>query len=207
MPERGPYAKGRERREAILAATLEVFAQSGYRGTSLRAIAKELGIGASLVQHYFSTREELLTEVIRAWDAENRRRSDGLPMLDAFLSNIEHNMSIPGLVHLYTAYAVEATDPDHAARPFFDQRYRDMTVRFVKDLTQRQSAGTAPADLDVAEAAQLIIATCEGLQIQWLHSAEFDIYQKFWQFLATLGIEPYRSHPPHPAVEDAVSVA
>ena len=78
MPGRGPYAKGRERREAILAATLEVFAQSGYRGTSLRAIARELGIGSSLIQHYFDTREELLTEVIKAWDGENARLSAGL---------------------------------------------------------------------------------------------------------------------------------
>lgn len=207
MAERGPYAKGRKRREAILAATLEVFSQSGYRATSLRAIAKELGIGASLIQHYFTTREELLTEVIRAWDAENRRRSDGIPMLDAFLANIEHNMSIPGLVHLYTAYAIEATDPDHTARPFFDQRYCDMTDRFIEDLTQRQSAGTVPADLDVLKTARLIIATCEGLQIRWLHSADFDMYQEFWQFLATLGIEPYRSQSPHPSVQDVEAVA
>ncbi|MFF2773141.1 TetR/AcrR family transcriptional regulator, partial [Streptomyces bacillaris] len=122
MANRGPYAKGRERRDAILGATVALFSTTGYRGTSFRAIADELGITATLIQHYFPTREELLTEVIRAWDDQNARASAGLPMIDAFLGNIRRNTRIPGLVRLYTAYAVESGDPDHAARPFFQER-------------------------------------------------------------------------------------
>jgi len=127
MYERGPYAKGRERREAILQTTLDVFSQSGYRGASLRAIARELEISPALLQHYFSTREELLQEVVMEWDAENDRRSKGLTFLAHWLMNIRHNATIPGLIRVYTAFAVEATDPQHAARDFFHARYERLT--------------------------------------------------------------------------------
>ena len=196
MASRGPYAKGRERREAILTATVAAFSRTGYRGTSIRAIAQEIGITPTLIQHYFPTREELLTEVIRAWDEQNARASDGIPMIDGFLGNIRRNARIPGLVRLYTAYAVEASDPDHVARPFFRERYAAMTRMFDDDIRARQEAGTAPADLDPADTARLLIATCEGLQVRWLHDGDFDIHGAFWEHLGSLGFEPYRSSPP-----------
>lgn len=196
MSERGPYAKGRERREAILGATLESFSQSGYRGTSLRSIARELGIAPSLIQHYFASREELLTEVIKAWDAQNAELEGDLPMIDAFLLGILHNMSIPGLVRLYTAYSVEASDPEHPARQFFERRYAEMTQSFITDLRQRQADGTAAPDLDPEETARTLIATCEGLQIRWLHKPDFDMHDVFWRFVGSLGIEPYASSEP-----------
>jgi len=46
---RGHYAKGLERREAILRTTLELFAQHGARGASLRAIARELDVSPALL--------------------------------------------------------------------------------------------------------------------------------------------------------------
>jgi AcrR family transcriptional regulator len=186
--ERGPYAKGIERREAILAATLEVFSQSGYRKTSLRAIARELHITPTLIQHYFTSRDDLLTAVIKAWDAENGRLNEGLSMIDAFLHGIRHNMSIPGLVRLYTAYSVEASDPDHPARPYFEQRYQNLTTEMAKDIRRLQDLG------DVAESgvperlARTLIAACEGLQVRWLLNPDFDMYEEFTFVLEELSI-------------------
>lgn len=188
--ERGPYAKGRERREAILKATLEVFSEAGYRGASLRAIARELGISPALLQHYFSTREELLQEVVTAWDAENDRRSAGMTFLAHWLVNIKHNTEIPGLIRLYTALAVEATDPDHAARPYFKVRYSNLTDQIVDDIQAQKAAGLAPQDIDAPRVARLLIAACEGLQIRWLHSPDFDMYDEFVFLLREFGLTP-----------------
>ena len=102
-------------------------------------------------------------------------------------------MSIPGLVHLYTAFAVEATDPDHPAGPFFNNRYEQMTLNFVRDLRVRQQLGTVTSDVNLEDTARLLIATCEGLQIRWLRSADFDMHAEFTKFLATLGIEQSHS--------------
>jgi AcrR family transcriptional regulator len=188
--ERGPYAKGRERREAIIRTTLEVFSQLGYRGASLRAIARQLDISPALLQHYFSSREELLTAIIEAWDAENDTLGEGMDFLDHWLNNIRHNVEIPGLVHLYTAFAVEASDPNHSARPFFAARYARLTQQVVDDIESQKRAGLARADLDSERIARLLIAACEGLQIRWLHSPDFDIYDEFVFLLRQFGVAP-----------------
>ncbi|MFF2773038.1 TetR/AcrR family transcriptional regulator [Streptomyces bacillaris] len=190
MYERGPYAKGRERREAILRTTLDVFSQNGYRGASLRAIARELDVSPALLQHYLKSHEDLLTEVVTEWDAENRRRSDGMTHLGHWLTAIRHNTEIPGLIRLYTALAVEATDPEHTARPYFQRRYDNLTQEIVDDVEAQKRAGTAPADIDTERIARLLIAACEGLQIRWLHSPDFDMYDEFVFLLREFRVFP-----------------
>jgi AcrR family transcriptional regulator len=52
-------------REAILDAARALFAEQGYTGTSLRAIATEAGVDAALIVHFFGTKAGLLPEAIR----------------------------------------------------------------------------------------------------------------------------------------------
>ncbi len=188
MSERGPYAKGVERREAILRTTLEVFSQLGYRGTTVRAIARELGIGPSLLHHYFPTREELLTAVIDEWDAETRRNAAEGTYLQVFEAGIRNNTKIPGLIHLYMALLVESTDPDHAAQPFIIGRYTYLTLQISEDIVARQCAGTAPSDIDPERVARILIAAVEGLQVRWLHEQNFDMGDEYLYLLKQFGI-------------------
>ena len=60
---RRPGASGS--REAILAAARERFAEHGYVGTSLRAIAAEAGVDASLIVHFFGTKARLLAAAVQ----------------------------------------------------------------------------------------------------------------------------------------------
>jgi AcrR family transcriptional regulator len=53
-------------REAILAAAREAFAERGYDGASIRAIATSAGVDPALVHHYFGTKEQLFNATIRA---------------------------------------------------------------------------------------------------------------------------------------------
>jgi AcrR family transcriptional regulator len=188
MQGRGPYAKGVERREAILRTTLDVFSQLGYRGTTIRAIARELGIGSSLLHHYFPTREDLLIAVIDEWDSQNRRASDSPTFLQHFAASIRRNTSIPGLVHLYTALVVESCDPDHPAREFIDNRYAALTSSLADDIRGQQGDGRAPAGLDPERTARILIAACEGLQMRWLHEQSLDMAEEFAYLLDALGL-------------------
>jgi AcrR family transcriptional regulator len=52
-------------REAILAAAREAFAERGYDGTSIRAIATSAGVDPALVHHYFGTKEQLFIATVR----------------------------------------------------------------------------------------------------------------------------------------------
>ena len=48
-----------QQRHALLMAAGAHFAQHGFEGASLRAIAKEAGLAHGLIRHYFGTKEEL----------------------------------------------------------------------------------------------------------------------------------------------------
>jgi AcrR family transcriptional regulator len=51
-------------RQAILAAARQLFAQRGYDGATIRAIATAAGVDAALVVHFFGSKAALLREAI-----------------------------------------------------------------------------------------------------------------------------------------------
>lgn len=56
---RGRRPGSPDTRAAVLAAARELFAEQGYAGTSVRAVAAAAGVDPSLVHHYFGTKEDL----------------------------------------------------------------------------------------------------------------------------------------------------
>jgi AcrR family transcriptional regulator len=50
-------------REKILNESLELFAENGYHGTSMREIAKAVGIKGSSIYNHFSGKEEIFSEL------------------------------------------------------------------------------------------------------------------------------------------------
>jgi AcrR family transcriptional regulator len=54
-----------DRRRAILAAAVRVFARRGYHGARVGDIAEEAGVAHGLLYHYFSSKEEVLATVFR----------------------------------------------------------------------------------------------------------------------------------------------
>lgn len=51
--------------EQILDAARTLFAERGYQGTSMRAVAGQAGVNAALVHHYFGTKEQLFITALR----------------------------------------------------------------------------------------------------------------------------------------------
>lgn len=190
MPDRGPYAKGRERRQAILESTLDVYSEVGSRRASMSAVARKVGISPALLQYYFGSREDLLRAVITEWDRENAVRGEGLTHFAHFLRAIRHNMQIPGVIHLYMTCVVEATDPDHPHREFYVQRYHKLSPGIVEEVRRQQRAGVLRDDLDPDRIARILLATIEGLQIRWLHEPDFDLMEEFLYTLEQFGIAP-----------------
>jgi len=61
---RGRRPGSPDTRAAILAAARELFAASGYGGTSIRAIAAAAGVDAALVHHYFGAKDDLFVAAL-----------------------------------------------------------------------------------------------------------------------------------------------
>lgn len=61
--ERGTYMAGNTR-ERILEVSLELFAQSGYLGTSMSDIAKQLGITKGALYKHYRSKQEILDRIV-----------------------------------------------------------------------------------------------------------------------------------------------
>ncbi len=58
------------RRREILAAALELLADEGYAGASLRKLAAKLGIAQPSLYHYFATKEDLVEQVLATYGGQ-----------------------------------------------------------------------------------------------------------------------------------------
>ncbi|WEO76831.1 helix-turn-helix domain containing protein [Cryobacterium sp. SO2] len=171
------YAKGAAKRREILDAALAVVATQGYRNSSLQEIADAVGLTKAGVLHYFTSREELMAEVVSERDAHDRDSFAGLePDLLGLLSRtIEHNGTVPGLVQLYSRLVAEAEAPEHPAHDYVRERY-DLIVNSLADSVRaRQRDGSVRADLDPMVVARAATALSDGLQLQWLHDKTVDM--------------------------------
>lgn len=61
---RGRRPSGTDTRAALLTAAREVFAEQGYNGATVRAIASRAGVDAAMVNHWFGGKEGLFTTAV-----------------------------------------------------------------------------------------------------------------------------------------------
>ena len=177
---RRSYPKGVRRRQQILDSVIALLAQRGVDRASLRTVGDAIGVSHTALRHYFSSRDELLVEAYRTHEA--RAAGDG-PAADSSAVSViieaaERNRSIPGLVELYATLTTDALQEQHAlTREFVRGRFRSLRATLAERIAegQRARAGEAgaagaagSAGIDPMDAAALVIAASDGLQIQWL---------------------------------------
>ena len=173
---RGPYAKTAARRQEILDTALEVFAQQGFRGGSLREIADRVGLSQAGVLHHFDSKEALLTAVLEQRDARNNAAfsvdlaEHGL--LEAVRAAVRRDASSVGLVRLFVTLSAEATDPGNPAHEFFVRRYADLVAMIEREVVGERAAGAVARSVEPAVAARQLVALWDGLQVQWLLDPE-----------------------------------
>jgi len=169
---RGTYAKGIARRQEILDRAIEVFAERGSDRTSLRAIAREVGVTHAALTHYFGSLEELLVAVYEESNAPGRQPAhptvDVTPV-EMMIESARINREVPGLVQLYSTLVAAALEEGHpAARTFATGRFDRLRTRLADTVRQQQQSGRIRDDVDPEAVAALVVAASDGLQTQWL---------------------------------------
>ncbi|HEY5221616.1 MAG TPA: TetR/AcrR family transcriptional regulator [Microbacteriaceae bacterium] len=188
MAGRGSYAKGLAKREEILRSALEVFSRQGYRGTSLRELAKAVNLSQAGILHYFDSKEQLFAEILRKRDElDGARYAETDEAAHALVAVMRHNAEVPGLVQLYANISAAATEADHPAHDYFVRRYDGMRRMFADSIRTQQTAGQFPAELDADMIATVMIATADGMQVQWMLDPERDMsdhLEYLWSLLS-----------------------
>ncbi|GAC1351361.1 MAG: TetR/AcrR family transcriptional regulator [Polyangiales bacterium] len=83
LPDAGTHAHGprktpatkqiSDKREAILAAALWLFAERGFHGTAVPLVAERAKVGAGTVYRYFDSKEALVNALFQRWKQELAR--------------------------------------------------------------------------------------------------------------------------------------
>jgi AcrR family transcriptional regulator len=176
-----------ERRREIIAAAAELFGESGYTHSSMRELAKRVGLSQALLLHYFSDKEDLLVEVLNLRDASVADYLADTAESDVATRSREvarHSAEHEGLTSLYIALSAEAIDPNHPAHEYFVDHYRaaQKQTREPGVEADRPPAGVSP---DVV--AALGIAVMDGLQIQRQYRPDVDpvaAVDAFWELVS-----------------------
>jgi AcrR family transcriptional regulator len=176
---RGPYAKSTRRRAEIVASATSVFSARGYRGGSLREIAKQLDMSLTAVVHHFPSKSELLVAVLENADSAHAdsfqadSRKEGVAY--AVLQYVRRNVDRPEMLRLLALMAAESSAPDHPAHEWFRRRY-DLTIGMLAIAVRRdQEEGRISNVRDSQGIAESVVALWDGLQLQWLIDPRRDL--------------------------------
>lgn len=164
-------AAGAERtRAAVVSAARQLFVERGYRATSLREIAAAAGISHPGLLRHFSTKDDLLAEVVAGFEQESEelvltRSAEDDPGVLEYSAVARHNASIPGYLPLFSALIGEASTASHPAHDRMKVRYArlaDLSSTLFEDAIEH---GTVAPDRDARGEAVRLAAAWDGLQL------------------------------------------
>jgi AcrR family transcriptional regulator len=161
-------------REDVIAAAGRLFSARGYHGTSMRDLARELGlIGSSLYSH-IDSKADLLVEVVErgahlfqeSADQAMASPGDGLTRLRALLAgHVDVVLDHPDEVRTFL-YEAHALDQSHRARVLAARDRYEQAFRTV--LSAGAADGSLRPDLDPRLAAIILLSILNALE-RWYH--------------------------------------
>ena len=195
---RGPYAKTTKVRERILDACMSIFAQSGYRASTVKDVAEKAGMSERGLVHHFNGKAEMLTAVLRLHEersAQRMRARADEPPLAAMIGVWLENLATPGLVELEVTLAGEATSEDHPGHDYYRQRFASLRDYLAHVFAGMQERGEITTDVEASALAAMLVGLVEGLQLQWLYDREsVDVEAMLSTFLQNFAV-PLASGP------------
>lgn len=181
--------RGAARRQAIIDAAIELWAETGWRGTGITAVAERAGVSHSGLLHHFGSKDNLLFEVIAEWDRRNVRRYDGMFQpggLDTLRQIPEFARSLearPGRSKLFTVLQVENLDSKGPAHEYFVARQRFILDLWAEVIRTGQARGEIRPDVDPQVIASQINAFTDGAPLlRHLNSQVVDLVSLYEHF-------------------------
>jgi AcrR family transcriptional regulator len=173
--KRGSYAKSELRKQTISEVALALVMERGHRSVTVAEVAARAGVSEPSVFYHFPTKEALLVAALRQFDAENIRPLGVGGAIADMPSRAEAGVRREHHIRLQAEMSGAAAYAEHPAREYFRDRWERSFQVVAEDIEMLQKDGVVPATVDAKHAARVLLATWEGLQVQWMHGPEFDI--------------------------------
>ncbi|HEX6418086.1 MAG TPA: TetR family transcriptional regulator [Acidimicrobiales bacterium] len=132
-------------RQRILDAARSEFADKGYAGARVRAIADRAGVNSQLISYYFGGKQALYGELIRRWhEHEATIEAQDLSLPELVVAYLDAVFEQPEMTRMFTWEGLSPAIPDELyPRPGGE-------APEVADLRRRQEAGEIADDIDPA---------------------------------------------------------
>ncbi len=114
---------GDERRKAIVAAAVPLFAKNGFAGTTTRELAEAASISEALLFKHFPSKKHLYGEILHLG-------CEGDPALERLATLEPSTLTLGRMTHYMVRYFVEAGEADRGER---DQKLRLVLHSFLED--------------------------------------------------------------------------
>ena len=165
--------RGADKREAILQAALELFAERGFHGTSVPSVAERAGVGAGTIYRHFESKEALALEAFDyavqqmagRFTASLEGREHAVDRLHAIVdvfARLHDDPPVPGGCPMLNT-AVETDDGNNPALRDRARTAMDGLRTLVRQTVRKGiPRGEVRADVDGDALASLLISTLEG---------------------------------------------
>ncbi len=169
-------------RDALLESAITSLQEKGYAATTARDVADGAGVSLGAIGYHFGTVQELLdaalAEAVRRWFEPLIGRLSGpqppptldqlAPALDGLLDTLAAHRPLV-IAYFEALLRAERSPPLRAALAADLDAFRQALTAGIQSLL---AGHPEPVSLDPQTAASLVMATFDGLIIQWLLAPE-----------------------------------
>jgi AcrR family transcriptional regulator len=160
----------------IVAAATELFGTHGYRGTTIAAIAHEVGLTDAGVLHHFSTKTAIVEAALeRGLQQQLQQMQDllspgGLEAIRRMAEwgdVVERNPEFTRLQIVMSAEGLGEHSPFHEYQARRYTNLHDLVAGLIRQGVER---GEIRADVDADWEASAVVAYLDGVRLQWFYS-------------------------------------
>lgn len=160
-------------RSKLVEAAQRVFATSGYERATVDDVAAAAGYSKGAYYFHFSTKEEILLELLRTWTEERSARLESsrgpeqppavvlMEMVEGFLSYENSDPEWPALLLEFWSQALRSREVRRCLHEAYDAWKKPLAEAF----EQAREEGVIASDVDPAAAAALVLAAHDGLVV------------------------------------------
>lgn len=177
--------RGRVRREAILDAAMELFAEQGFGLTSLPMISERVGITHAGILHHFGSKEGVLRALL---EREGPVPHFGAWVLD--MSGLDVVAKLPDYAEFVIQHplAMELQfqlfwENRHASDPMHEEVLRDVQIRnhIAEEIRSVLLTNNEASEIDLEALSYNIFAFVIGANSQWLVSKDDELLRRSYR--------------------------